>query len=334
MILTFDRIGYRKQRCRKVMMEERDIALLSQHQTCVFQMWSGDVDVGNHNFLQIFVLITMWGSSGFGFFTAVGPFLFQGLNITDAAGLVGICVVMGLISFTYEGFGVLQKILLRRAQETDRSRTSLGERARLHRTITERPPPFREWIGHISLQCLLYTSQTAANYILMLSVMTYNAWLIISVVMGAVLGYFLLDPLLGDDGSQPTSIASSQCAVTNYSSTEDASSGSRTFHSTKDTHCAETVSTNWFQGRLVVLNYWRLFLVWAARVYFVGVLGTFLFSFVTARARDLIIFVYGSMKISFLWSSSPHFASFHGICHPMLTSALSELVVSYRLDKI
>lgn len=44
--------------------------------------------------------------------------------------------------------------------------------------------------GQHFLQCLLHTIQMFISYMLMLMAMTFNAWIILAIVLGAGFGYF------------------------------------------------------------------------------------------------------------------------------------------------
>lgn len=68
-------------------------------------------------------------------------------------------------------------------------------------------PPLLKFAGHGRVftpyrlvQALLYAVQVALGYVLMLIVMTFNIWLLIAVVLGEAIGYFLFtgEPLVGD----------------------------------------------------------------------------------------------------------------------------------------
>lgn len=158
--------------------------------------------------------------STFGFGTVICPFLFHDVGITTAAGLVGVCVVMGLVSVGYEGIAPFRRVLFKR-RDAEWSGALNGENMRLRDAGAEKRRPFKKWIGHITLQCMMYMLQAFVNYILMLSVMTGNAWLAIAIVMGAALGYFLLTPLSSYMEEQPPSGPKNPCTVTRYSSTEN-----------------------------------------------------------------------------------------------------------------
>ncbi|KAJ0057767.1 hypothetical protein NL108_017685 [Boleophthalmus pectinirostris] len=55
-----------------------------------------------------------------------------------------------------------------------------------------------------SAQAGLHTVQVALGYMLMLCVMSYNTWIFLAVVFGAVLGYFFLFPLFSFMSEQHT----------------------------------------------------------------------------------------------------------------------------------
>ena len=59
--------------------------------------------------------------------------------------------------------------------------------------------------------------QVFLNYILMLSVMSYNAWILISVVLGAGIGFFLTGPFASNNSITTLSSNENQNKV-DYSS--------------------------------------------------------------------------------------------------------------------
>ncbi|XP_068608704.1 protein SLC31A2 isoform X3 [Brachionichthys hirsutus] len=67
-------------------------------------------------------------------------------------------------------------------------------------TPTETRPPTPNAGSSLLLhaaQALLHTLQVTLGYMLMLCVMSYNAWIFLGVVAGSFLGYFVSFPLLG-----------------------------------------------------------------------------------------------------------------------------------------
>ncbi|XP_067164931.1 protein SLC31A2 isoform X2 [Apteryx mantelli] len=53
----------------------------------------------------------------------------------------------------------------------------------------------RWFLYHVS-QTLLHVIQVVVGYMVMLAVMSYNAWIFLGVIVGSALGYFVVFPLL------------------------------------------------------------------------------------------------------------------------------------------
>ncbi|XP_053551387.1 probable low affinity copper uptake protein 2 [Bombina bombina] len=62
-------------------------------------------------------------------------------------------------------------------------------------TVGFSAPVYRWWLLHTSL-AFLHTAQVTLGYMIMLCVMSYNAAIFLSVLLGSGLGYFLAFPLL------------------------------------------------------------------------------------------------------------------------------------------
>ncbi|KAK8725241.1 hypothetical protein OTU49_010768 [Cherax quadricarinatus] len=109
------------------------------------------------------------------FSSTVYDFLFKGVNIITTWGMVSLCLGLVSLSVLAEGFKVARSQLLKVAasRKTGCNKYDIPERVKFH-----------------ILQSFLHILHLTVGYILMLVVMTYNAYFTIAVVVGAGLGYF------------------------------------------------------------------------------------------------------------------------------------------------
>ncbi|ELT91953.1 hypothetical protein CAPTEDRAFT_165086 [Capitella teleta] len=116
--------------------------------------------------------------------------LFNGWRTTSWQGMLGSCVAVFVMAALYEGLKVGREMLLRSSITTKYSVSVPGEetQAMTEQREMRTPPPILS-CAH-ALQTLLHILQLVISYFLMLIFMTYNAWLCISVALGAGLGYF------------------------------------------------------------------------------------------------------------------------------------------------
>ncbi|XP_063841822.1 high affinity copper uptake protein 1-like isoform X8 [Scylla paramamosain] len=125
----------------------------------------------------------------------VYDFLFSGVNVVTTWGMVSLCMGLASLSLLSEGFKVARSLLLKVAtssQDTGCNRYNKNERVKFH-----------------VLQTVLHIVHLTIGYILMLAVMSYNAYFTLAVVGGAGLGYYcfalfdLPSKVLGSVTSQP-----------------------------------------------------------------------------------------------------------------------------------
>jgi len=120
----------------------------------------------------------------------IDNFLFKGFNIKSWQGMLGSCLgtaslacLFVIISFTREMFF-----------NTDSSKRR-GRALVANSTLIE--VWTSTWKMH-SVQTLLFLVQTTVGYFLMLIVMSYNVYLNLAVMVGTLIGYFILNPVLVD----------------------------------------------------------------------------------------------------------------------------------------
>ncbi|XP_045625710.1 uncharacterized protein [Procambarus clarkii] len=131
------------------------------------------------------------------FSSTVCDFLFKGVNIITTWGMVSLCLGLLSLSVLAEGFKVARSQLLKVAasRKTGCNKYEIPERSPLLMSesfLGRRNQKFlykRRVKFHI-LQSFLHVVHLTIGYILMLVVMTYNAYFTIAVVSGAGLGYF------------------------------------------------------------------------------------------------------------------------------------------------
>ncbi|CAH0559045.1 unnamed protein product [Brassicogethes aeneus] len=128
----------------------------------------------------------------------VGVYLFKGLEINSLGGLIGLCIVIAIMAFVFEYLRYLQtkhrqrELILRSKQLkqicSTESASLIGEnvdpRNPLNITLKHRALLFGT---EVSLWVMLQNM----GYILMLSVMLYDAWILVAAVIGGGVGYFV-----------------------------------------------------------------------------------------------------------------------------------------------
>lgn len=139
--------------------------------------------------------------------------LFEGWKLNEADDMIIACMVFFLIAVAYEGLKSYREFLIKRDRLRRRAfpisviggggdlayRTSNGttEPAIPNNgggsppiaTVTRTPDSLMFSTPH-AIQTLLHMVQVLISYVLMLVLMTFNAYLCISIVLGAGLGYF------------------------------------------------------------------------------------------------------------------------------------------------
>ncbi|NXE91886.1 COPT2 protein, partial [Menura novaehollandiae] len=127
------------------------------------------------------------------------------------AGMVLSVLVILLLSVLYEAVKMGKAVLLRRALlalPRSLSQETLTEpeegdpgpaQGRYHRDPPLHPPPLVDGISHLFPrwfwyhvgQTLFHVVQVVLAYMVMLAVMSYNAWIFLGAIVGSTLGYFV-----------------------------------------------------------------------------------------------------------------------------------------------
>nr|XP_002128630.1 probable low affinity copper uptake protein 2 [Ciona intestinalis] len=124
-------------------------------------------------------------------------FLFDAWKISNAVGLLFTCIAVFCVALIFEGFRILSAILSSRFfvlplvpcnRDDDSSSSSINGSVEITDSLNH--VKWERTKNHI-LQTAIHVFKVAASYGLMLAVMSYNAYIAISVLLGATLGYFV-----------------------------------------------------------------------------------------------------------------------------------------------
>ncbi|XP_052901005.1 high affinity copper uptake protein 1 [Anopheles moucheti] len=106
--------------------------------------------------------------------------LFPSWATTEAGAFVGATIGFFLLAFAYEGLKYGRELL--HVSDASKRGTVANDKRTLRQALLSRM--------HL-VQTLLHLLQVSVSYILMLIVMTYNCWLCLAVVLGAMCGYYV-----------------------------------------------------------------------------------------------------------------------------------------------
>lgn len=131
----------------------------------------------------------------------VEDLIFKGLSVSSVPGMIGLCLTVAVFTFSYEGVKTLRQkfssILKRRNEALGRNYDSelRSESSMLVEMNSSNSEKWKRWKIHF-IQAFLYTTQVTMGYILMLVVMSYNAWLAITVFLTAGLSYYFFSTFI------------------------------------------------------------------------------------------------------------------------------------------
>uniref|UniRef100_H2Y852 Copper transport protein n=1 Tax=Ciona savignyi TaxID=51511 RepID=H2Y852_CIOSA len=121
-------------------------------------------------------------------------FLFETWKVNSAVGLVFTCIAVFSVAVIFEGFRLLSVALNNKFHAiplvpvcSDLSDLSIANSIEVTDSLEH--VRWERTKNHI-LQTAIHVFKIIASYGLMLAVMTYNAYIAISIVLGATLGYF------------------------------------------------------------------------------------------------------------------------------------------------
>ncbi|KAJ8985650.1 hypothetical protein NQ317_015146 [Molorchus minor] len=131
--------------------------------------------------------------------TEVHDFIFSGFSVNSVGGLIGICVLVGSLAFLFEFLRFIQtkqkqKELILRAKQI-KQLCPTESAALLAQTITNPRNPLNITLFDRALlfgtEVSLWLLLQNLGYFLMLGIMAYNFWFLVSAVIGGGLGYFV-----------------------------------------------------------------------------------------------------------------------------------------------
>lgn len=130
----------------------------------------------------------------------LGSFLFPGYNITTVWGLLATCLGLAALAVLYEAMKMFQIHLQEIGRKSvSRTASASSESSSLLSKVT--PKNFRTYTrcticSKWTLQVLHWFLHTTLGYILMMAVMTYNAYFTIALVIGGCFGYLIFGPTI------------------------------------------------------------------------------------------------------------------------------------------
>ncbi|XP_070581730.1 protein SLC31A2-like isoform X2 [Ptychodera flava] len=133
----------------------------------------------------------------FYFNDTIGHFLFEGINITGWDGLAPAMVVIAIVAILIEIIKSLMTFVRRKMTAnplTESSSTNPAVNSHSPLLASLRIPPTVEHIKRRRLQLhiansFLHIFEVVIGYLLMLAIMTYNAYIFLSVLLGLGIGY-------------------------------------------------------------------------------------------------------------------------------------------------
>uniref|UniRef100_A0A8C3MF84 Copper transport protein n=1 Tax=Geospiza parvula TaxID=87175 RepID=A0A8C3MF84_GEOPR len=129
------------------------------------------------------------------YFSDTVVLLFDFWNVHSPTGMVLSVLVILLLSVLYEAVKMGKAVLLRRALLA--LPRSLSHEALTDPSLMALPLSFPRWFWFHVGQTLFHVLQVVLGYMMMLAVMSYNAWIFLAAIAGSTLGYFMVYPLLG-----------------------------------------------------------------------------------------------------------------------------------------
>ncbi|XP_027543718.1 probable low affinity copper uptake protein 2 [Neopelma chrysocephalum] len=129
------------------------------------------------------------------YFSDTAVLLFDFWNVHSPTGMVLSVLVILLLSVLYEALKMGKAVLLRRALLA--LPRSLSQEALTEPQEGDTDPAQSRWFRYHVGQTLFHVVQVVLGYMVMLAVMSYNAWIFLGAIAGSTLGYFVVYPLLG-----------------------------------------------------------------------------------------------------------------------------------------
>lgn len=126
----------------------------------------------------------------------VEDLLFKGLTIQSVGGMVGLCISVAIFTFVYESVKTMRQKLvssLGKSDHGDSDRNFLqDDRHSEWSMLVEMRESQWKWkrLRVHTIHAFLYMIQVTMGYLLMLIIMSYNAWLAITVFAAAGFSYY------------------------------------------------------------------------------------------------------------------------------------------------
>ncbi|XP_010150233.1 PREDICTED: probable low affinity copper uptake protein 2 [Eurypyga helias] len=127
--------------------------------------------------------------------TAVLLFDFWSRRGVSRAGMALSVLLILLLAMLYEAVKMGKAVLLRRALRA--LPHSLSRESLVESEEGGTGPAQGRWFWYHVGQTLFHVVQVVLGYMVMLAVMSYNAWVFLGAIVGSTLGYFVVYPLLG-----------------------------------------------------------------------------------------------------------------------------------------
>ncbi|XP_053818307.1 probable low affinity copper uptake protein 2 isoform X1 [Vidua macroura] len=129
------------------------------------------------------------------YFSDTAVLLFDFWNVHSPTGMALSVLVILLLAVLYEAVKMGKAVLLRRALLA--LPRSLSQEALTEPQEGDSDPAQGRWFWFHVGQTLFHVVQVVLGYMVMLAVMSYNAWIFLGAIAGSTLGYFMVYPLLG-----------------------------------------------------------------------------------------------------------------------------------------
>ncbi|XP_014807794.1 PREDICTED: probable low affinity copper uptake protein 2 [Calidris pugnax] len=129
------------------------------------------------------------------YFSDTVVLLFDFWSVHSPTGMALSVVVVLLLSMLYEAVKMGKAVLLRRALLA--LPHSLSREELVEPDDGDTSPTEGRWFRYHVGQTLFHVVQVVLGYMVMLAVMSYNAWIFLGAIAGSTLGYFVVYPLLG-----------------------------------------------------------------------------------------------------------------------------------------
>ncbi|XP_074464830.1 protein SLC31A2 isoform X1 [Larus michahellis] len=129
------------------------------------------------------------------YFSDTVVLLFDFWSVHTPTGMALSVLVILLLSVLYEAVKMGKAVLLRQALLA--LPRSISQESLLEPKEGDTGPTQGRWFRYHVGQTLFHVVQVVLGYMVMLAVMSYNAWIFLGAIAGSTLGYFVVYPLLG-----------------------------------------------------------------------------------------------------------------------------------------